>query len=532
MSTTPPTRRNLPPLAGLCSFEEAQRSTLSVEACVAWMKRQHYLLVRLHEIFTARITAEPLFELKTAFSLHAHLCAEHASAFRQRVSELREPPLGLESVPHDGLKLLCDEVLCAPSHVELVLGLYEVIVPALIESLLQYRQTTNLLADAPSVRVTRFCLLEMEDMLAFGRQAVACLVDETARERLQPWLALLRKCVASAAGVSGRLVPSPPSSGERARVRGPSGETGRSNTNDLHPMSKVILSSVVAESPPHPSPLPPKAGGEGTGGNVALVPQFSATPFQYDPVPRRDARFHDSYNAGVNPEAFLYDDRFTARDKVLMMLYKRLREIDVPEMMAGILQQTPGKPWKYYRDMSRQLWDEARHALLGEVGFVHLGVDWSQIPINFTWSLNLNTQLEPWERHAVLFFIEQGLMPRTGKRYEWEVGQASGLPLAAVIQDFDWADEVLHAQIGREWYVKEFGDLNEAMSYGDRCWSRVLSHWREYLDGGLTLHRNWWPDVYRAACQRWGVTPDPAALAFDETYESTRADLKDISASA
>jgi hypothetical protein len=133
-----------------------------------------------------------------------------------------------------------------------------------------------------------------------------------------------------------------------------------------------------------------------------------------------------------------------------MMLYKRLREIDVPEMMASILLQTPGKPWKYYVDMSRQLWDEARHSLLGEVGFVQLGIDWTKIPINYTWSLNLNTQLKPWERHAVLFFIEQGLMPRTGKRFEWEVAQHSGIPLATVIQDFDWADEVLHAQMVRQ----------------------------------------------------------------------------------
>lgn len=262
-----------------------------------------------------------------------------------------------------------------------------------------------------------------------------------------------------------------------------------------------------------------------------LTPCFSTTPFQYDPVPKRDSRFTDSYNAGVNPEAFLYDDRFAARDKVLMMFYKRLREIDVPEMMASIIHETKGKPWKFYRDMSRQLWDEARHAMLGEVGFVHLGIDWSQIPINFTWSLNLNTQLTPQERHAVLFFIEQGLMPRSGKRYEWEVGQASDVPLSALLQDFDWADEVLHSQIGREWYVKDYGDLNAALAYGDRCWSNVLSHWREYLDQGLTEHRNWWPDIYRAACQHWGIAPDPAALAFDTTYETIRADLADISAS-
>ncbi len=144
------------------------------------------------------------------------------------------------------------------------------------------------------------------------------------------------------------------------------------------------------------------------------------------------------------------------------MFYKRLREIDVPEMMASILAETRGKPWGFYRDMSRQLWDEARHAMMGEVGFRSLGVDWTAIPINFTWSLNLNTQLTAQERHAVLFYIEQGLMPRTGKRYEWEVGTASGNPLSGVFQDFDWADEVLHAQIGRQWYVPGFSGLNEA----------------------------------------------------------------------
>jgi hypothetical protein len=201
-------------------------------------------------------------------------------------------------------------------------------------------------------------------------------------------------------------------------------------------------------------------------------------------------------------------------------------------MMASILHQTPGKPWGFYRDMSRQLWDEARHAMRGEVGFVSQGIDWSTIPVNFTWSLNLNTQLTPQERHAVLYFIEQGLMPRTGKRYEWEVALDSNLALAALFQDFDWADEVLHSQIGREWYVPEFPDLNSALAYGDRCWSKVTSHWRRYLEEGKTQHRNWWPELYSAACSRWGVAPDPAALAFQETYQDVRADLKAVSGSA
>jgi hypothetical protein len=178
--------------------------------------------------------------------------------------------------------------------------------------------------------------------------------------------------------------------------------------------------------------------------------------------------------------------------------------------------------------MSRQLWDEARHAMMGEVGFVALGVDWTKAKITFNWSYRLNTECTPMEAHGVLYFIEQGLMPRTGKRYEFETGQASGLPLIATLQDFDWADEVLHSQIGREWYVPQFGSLKEALDFGDKAWSKILSNWATVKEKGLTKHENWWPAVYRMACAAEGVPPDPAVLAFNETYEGKRADLKEV----
>ncbi|HWB00968.1 MAG TPA: hypothetical protein VG713_20895, partial [Pirellulales bacterium] len=301
---------------------------------------------------------------------------------------------------------------------------------------------------------------------------VECLVDAQTRELASDWLAALDGCLAASGGMHG------------------------------------------AES----------------ASDAPISRRYSANRYQYNPVPARDERFHDRYNAGVNPEAFLYDEQFPAQAKTLMMFYKRLREIDVPEMMASIIAETPGKPWDYYLEMTRQVWDEARHAMMGEVGFASLGIDWRHIPINFTWSLNLNTQLTPIERHAVLFFIEQGLMPRTGKRFEWEVGLASGNALSATAQDYDWADEVLHAAIGRRWYVPQFPSLNEALAYGDRCWTKVVSDWRGYLDRGLTKHRNWWPELYVAACKRWRVEPDPQVLAFCETYETQRADLQALPA--
>jgi hypothetical protein len=461
--------RNLPQLAGLCAMTDAMKPGLSVEESVRRLKRHHYAFKRLHQIFTARLTAEPIYELKMGFSLHAHYCAEHVAVLRKRVSEMREPPLGLEVVPDSNLEIFFDEILCAPTTEELLLGLYERALPMLEQALEQHQADTNPLADAPSVRLCRFALLEIGDMVEFGAQCIAGLVDRKARADAKPWLALLDDCLTAA--------------GELDGTQPPSGKT--------------------------------------------IVRRHSATPYKYDGTPRRDERFPDPYNMGVNAEVFLYDEQFPPQPKTLMMFYKRLREIDVPEMMASIITETPDKPWEYYRDMTRQLWDEARHAMMGEVGFANLEVDWAKtVMINHTWSLALNTQLKPIERHAVLYFIEQGLMPKNGKRFEWEVGIASQNPLAALFQDYDWADEVLHARVGRDWYLKEFTNAQEAVKYGDECWSRVLMNWENWRTQGLTQHRNWWPDAYRDACKHWGVEPDPAVLAYNTTYESVRADLK------
>ncbi len=112
-SITYETYRGLPPLAGVCDMERAVTSDWSLDESVARLKRLHYVLRRMHETFTAKITAEPIYEIKTALSHHAYLCAEQVTLIRRRVGEMREPPLGLEHVPHEALERLMDEVLCA-----------------------------------------------------------------------------------------------------------------------------------------------------------------------------------------------------------------------------------------------------------------------------------------------------------------------------------------------------------------------------------------------------------------------------------
>lgn len=478
---------DLPMLAGLCDMQRAVAAEWSVEESVNRLKVLHYLLKRLSEIWVFRITSEPIYELKTLFSHHAYLAAEHTELIRRRVAEMREPPLGLEHVPHPALGQLTDELQGCPERLEFCRAVYELVLARILEACKSLQQDAHPLADAPTVRVAKWLAFELSEMLDQGKQVVSALAahepaheDDFEQSSSDEWLASLETCLQAA-------ITRKDTTGEADSASQPSGE---------------------------PS-LPPRL--------------YSTSKSEFNSLPARDERFQDPYNAGVNPEAFLYDEAFSARDKSLMMYYKRLRELDVPETMASILTELKDQePWAFYYEMVRQLWDEARHAMMGEVGFVSLGIDWTLIPINFTWSLNLNTQLTARERHGVLFFIEQGLMPKTGKRFEWEVAMQSGDPLCGLFQDFDWADEVLHAQIGRRWYVPKFASLVEALNYGDRCWSKVMSHWSWYRQQGFTQHRNWWPELYQQACAKWGVTPDPRALAFCTTYEESRADLQNI----
>lgn len=464
---------DLPPLAGLHSMTEASTRGLTVAESVARILRLHWSLKRLHFIFVSRIAAIPIYELKMAFSLHAYYCAEHVDEFAKRVREMRQPPYGLESSPEAFLDVFFDEILAAPDIPSLVFGVYAYAIPAVVRGLERLIADTNKLFDHPTYRVCRLTLLELQDVLQYGQRAVECLVEESMRESLLGWSGFLEQLLSAAGDLDGT--------------------EPKRDDETVHPM-------------------------------------FSALPFKYDGVPKRDERFKDPYNMGVNAEAFLFSSEIPALPKTIMLYFKRMREIDVPEVMSSILAETKGKPWEYYRAMTRQLWDEARHAMMGEIGFVSMGIDWTQIPLNFTWSLGMNTQLTAVERHAVLYTIEQGLMPKkTGKQYEWEVALATANRLTSLIQDYDWADEVLHARIGRDWLVPELGSQTQALDFGGSCWSRILVNWSRWRDDGLTQHRNWWPDVYRDACKHWGIPPDPELLAYCTTYENTRADLKQVS---
>lgn len=214
--------------------------------------------------------------------------------------------------------------------------------------------------------------------------------------------------------------------------------------------------------------------------------------------PRRDERFQGQYNFEFPPHVVYAMPDVSADERNLALLCKRALEMDVPEMMASFMTDRATESWEFYRDYSRQLWDEARHAMMGTVGLKARGIDWKTVPLNVSFALRLNLHATPQERQIMLYAIEQSLMPgETGKRFEYETAVAAGDELSAHFHDYDWADEVLHARIGRRMLKRDGVSGTDALEWARKVHDRTWAALDQYKT--REPQQNWWPAFVREA---------------------------------
>ncbi len=218
-------------------------------------------------------------------------------------------------------------------------------------------------------------------------------------------------------------------------------------------------------------------------------PLRRAVLFPPSQAPRRDARFSRVWNSrGVVPAP-----ESPVHERIWWMMNVRLNEMHVSELIASVITDWKGQPWTFYHELARHLWDETRHCMLGEVAFVSQGIDFTKIPTHVGFADYPNTKLEPADRYAFLWGIEQGLMVKSGKQAEVALAKAGHDERATIFQDFDWADEVLHAQIGRRWLEQKYGNREEM----NAAYERVRPSYDQMKDDDLRLPgRDWWPEFY------------------------------------
>jgi hypothetical protein len=367
---------------------------------------------------------------------------------------MRNPAPRMDISPDDAIERFFAELLTAQGTIKKLVALYGVLKPALLKAYRAHLGTCNPIIDYPTRRMLQHILIDEEEAVTWGQHAVeAITLSDDNKAVAQVWTAHLEAYLQASGGISG------------------------------------------------------------TEPRLELVPPSQVTaPFVPDYFPQRDERFAHRWTF-VNPQRQVsLNEAVPLDERTIALMCRRIVEMDVPEYMTRIIAEAQGEPWDYYVEMTRQLWDEVRHAMLGTIYFENRGVDWKKlIAIHPGMSIRLGT-LPVRDVHTVLFAIEQNLMPATtGKKLEYDISCNAHDPLAAQIQDYDWADEVLHVHIGRKWLLPRLDmSVADAVKKGVELRGSTAAVLDQYEDRGEQL--NWWPDFVQTV-----LGHETAVTKFDLT---------------
>ncbi|GGD56717.1 hypothetical protein [Paenibacillus nasutitermitis] len=404
----------LDPFMGIKDWDKVG---LSVAESAERLRHIAYFDRKIMRIAAGRMIACPEYEIKGILARVSWLDAVHHDQLRGRCKQLRMGSSAFDKSPGPVLDALMNAVLDSPGTLELLSALFEVIKPAQIEAISRYMEAAQPIVDQPTLHILRHQLLDREDEIAWGREAIAHLSSSAGKDEL-----------------------------------------------DFLQQRNVYLARLLAAG----------GGADGTG-PAAEMPdsdEFLTDPFVLPDHSPRDSRYTSSVTKFKDIH---FEDSDEGRFK--MMMYSRYFEMSPAEGVAYVLFETTGRPWAFYLDTARHLWDEVRHSWFGEAALRKLGYDVYEAP-NWIGFYEVSKNLfGPEEAYVHLTVaIEQAAMKYPpGKREEWEFARDTAKdPLMTTFQDFDWADEVVHAGFGKKWVVDTAyeGNVEAARKDADLTWER------------------------------------------------------------
>lgn len=381
-------------------LQNVMQQGFSVDQCADRLHRFAYAAEQLMFLQAAHIISTPERDVKVLLARLQYEASQHASQFKARLPELRVSKTKAYQAPDTPLQIVFDEAMCSANTVELLAGLTKVFKPALLDAYQRYINETNGLADYPTVRLLRAIIAEVEDGLRLLEAAYHDVVDTSKKEaEAEDWGMTLRNLLAAAGGIEG--------------------------------MGEV--------------------------NHDALQPIRSATPYLIPKQLTRDDTFPRVWD-------IIHVDNERVEERLIQMIATRLGETTIAEALGFVLYEMKGQPWEFYADISRHLWDEMRHSVFGEAAAEDIFDERSAMLIR-DWEAAYLFKMEPLELYAMLFGVEAGLMKYPpGKREEFEFCRDTVRhPLMTTLQDFDWADEVLHVHIARRRLKEWFGGTPEEL---------------------------------------------------------------------
>ena len=172
------------------------------------------------------------------------------------------------------------------------------------------------------------------------------------------------------------------------------------------------------------------------------------------------------------PEQMPKDNTYAHRERYHAVNF--LQEVQAADSCASMLFEAPDMPWDFYFDLSRQMWDEARHAMFGEKKLADLGSSAAEAGLS-TKAYAMRQTLTPPDRYAALATQEADAFP--GKHAGLRDAVAHGDSVSAMAWSYDIADETQHVRYGNKWIPVMIEKIGEPRSFeqvkSDACNWRV-----------------------------------------------------------
>ncbi len=151
-----------------------------------------------------------------------------------------------------------------------------------------------------------------------------------------------------------------------------------------------------------------------------------------------------------------------------------LQEVQAADSCASLLFDAPDMPWDFYFDLSRHMWDEARHSMFGEKKLLDLGSSAAEAGLSSK-AYAMRQTLTPHDRYAALTTQEADAFP--GKHAGLKDAVANRDSVSAMAWSYDIADETQHVRFGTKWLPVLIEKAGEPRSHeqvkADSC------NWRE-----------------------------------------------------
>jgi hypothetical protein len=388
-------------------IKDTRRPGMGVQECASRLHHLAYVEERIFLLQAVHIISSPDRDLKGLLARLQFEDGQHADGLKSRLLELRVSKMRAYEAPDKDLEAVFDEAMYARNTVELLASLVLVFKPALLAGYRAYLAATNSLADFASVRLLKPLMEEEEEGLRLLTAAYQDLVNTPEKEaEAQAWAKTLGGMLEAAGGVDG--------------------------TTEKKPQ--------------------------------AIKVKRAKSPYVMPRKLTRDDSFPSVWD-------FLHVANEKVPERLAQMICTRLGEVTISEALAGVLWEIKGQPWSFYVAISRHLWDEMRHSMFGEAAIEDLFNDRSALPLR-DFEVAYLFEMKPLELYATLGYVESSLMKYPpGKREEFEFCRDSArYPLMTTLQDFDWADEVLHVHIARAqlkgWFKGTEEDMRELAEKG------------------------------------------------------------------